>query len=294
MQELAEQINECVYDPEVAFTDHTVQVLSDDDEIEYVSHVFDDHYRKSVPAHFTAYLLHDDWRLPAGSKTKRFAPALDAAPLLPEGNDKGTTWFVLQTVEETACLSEMRWPMRIDGVRVPGLCRYLADAIPAPAEPGGMDWPWELRLLRTQVPDGPSSAAALRVALERTNALNVKRVQRMAEWPWRAMGGDLAFARRELAAQLKRIEAASKTRSLGSPADPALSLIQGEEHVAQLCLNQTAPSTEYGRRYEKYFQWIFFDDLWAAAWPDLANGMLRYASRWDILTAGERAEDDDD
>ncbi len=32
-----------------------------------------------------------------------------------------------------------------------------------------------------------------------------------------------------------------------------------------------------------YHQWYFFDDLWAAAHPDLANALLRYASRWDVL-----------
>lgn len=295
MQELADRISECVYSPEVLFTDHTVQVLTDDDEIEYASHVFDDHYRASVPAHYTAFLLHDDWRLPAGSaKKSNFTPVIDAAPLLPRWHEKGTTWFVLQAVEDTSCLSEMRYPMRIDGVRVPQLCRYLAEVTPQPGEPGGMDWPWELRLLRTQVPDGPSDSAALRLALERLNALNVKEVERMGGWRGEGMEGDLASARRELAEHLARIEEATKSSQLGHPADPSLSVIQGEEHLAQLCVNMIAPDEQYGRRYERYDQWIFFDDLWASAYPDLANGLLRYASRWDFLTDGdaERVEDD--
>jgi hypothetical protein len=32
-----------------------------------------------------------------------------------------------------------------------------------------------------------------------------------------------------------------------------------------------------------YHQWYLFDDLWASAHPDLANAILRYASRWDVL-----------
>jgi hypothetical protein len=290
MEELAAHLPECIYWPQVVVEEHALQVMTDDDEIEMASYVFDDHFRARVPAHFTAFLLHDDWRLPGGAGTGIFVPAIQAAPLLPAGGGEGTTWFILQMAEDTSCLSEMRYPMRIEGVRVPDLGRYLAEVVPAPGEPGGMDWPWELRLLRTQVPDRPTGADALRVALERTNGLNVKHVQRLGEWNWAGLEGDLASARHELAERLVQIEERSRTISLNQPADPALSLIQGEEHVAQLCLNDTAPCARYGRRYESYFQWIFFDDLWAAAHADLATGLLRFASRWDVLSEGERED----
>jgi hypothetical protein len=32
-----------------------------------------------------------------------------------------------------------------------------------------------------------------------------------------------------------------------------------------------------------YHQWIVFDDLWASAHSDLANGLLAWASGWDVL-----------
>jgi hypothetical protein len=293
MAQLAGAVAECVYYPEIVFEEHALQVMTDDDEIEMASYVFDDHFRARVGADFTALLLHDDWRLPAGAGKGRFVPVIDAARLLPRAKGKGTTWFVLQMAEDTSCLSEMRYPMRITGVRLPELCRYLAEVIPAPGQPGGMDWPWELRLLRTQVPEDPSGSAALRVALERTNALNVKRVDRLGDWHGAGLEGDLASARRELAERLAQIEQQSATCSLSQPADPALSLIQVEEHVAQLCLNVIAPCVQFGHRYEMYFQWIFFDDLWASAHPDLANGLLRYSSRWDVLSEGEREDSDD-
>jgi|SRR5258707_13517387 3-oxoacyl-[acyl-carrier protein] reductase len=31
-------------------------------------------------------------------------------------------------------------------------------------------------------------------------------------------------------------------------------------------------------------QWIIFDDLWAGANRDMAEGILRYARRWDVLS----------
>ena len=33
-----------------------------------------------------------------------------------------------------------------------------------------------------------------------------------------------------------------------------------------------------------YHRWIFFDDLWAAAHPELAKAILTYAGRWDVLS----------
>jgi hypothetical protein len=64
--------------------------------------------------------------------------------------------------------------------------------------------------------------------------------------------------------------------------NPHLCHVHVEEHLAQLCLN-----TEHWRNYRRadlYQQWIFFDDLWAAAHPDLADSILRYARCWDVLS----------
>jgi hypothetical protein len=33
-----------------------------------------------------------------------------------------------------------------------------------------------------------------------------------------------------------------------------------------------------------FHRWIIFDDLWASEHRDLADGILRYAKRWGILT----------
>jgi hypothetical protein len=58
------------------------------------------------------------------------------------------------------------------------------------------------------------------------------------------------------------------------------SLIHGEEHLLQMCLDgshddETGP----------YFgQWILFDDLWASAHPELADALLTWCARWDVLS----------
>jgi hypothetical protein len=278
MAELAAHVGESVYDPEVVVSEHALQVLTDNDDIELATYVFDDAFRAAAAPSHTAFLLHPGWRLPGGEGPAGFAPEVDAAPLLPAGGEEGATWVVLLQAEDSSCLREMRAPMRIDGVRLPGLCQHLTGVEPLPGEPGGMDWPWELRLLRTQAA-GPGGLGG---ALGRTNALDVRRVQRLGYPHHEGLEGDLGSACRELAGRLRQVEEKARARPLVAPADPSRSCVQAEEHVAQLCLNVTGP----GHRFhpEAYFRWLFFDDLWAAARPELANGILRFADRWDVLS----------
>ena len=61
--------------------------------------------------------------------------------------------------------------------------------------------------------------------------------------------------------------------------DPAKSLIHISDHIAQMCLHV---GNWFGK--DLYHQWILFDDLWAGANADLAEGVLRYAKRWDVLS----------
>src|SRR5581483_2914202 len=62
--------------------------------------------------------------------------------------------------------------------------------------------------------------------------------------------------------------------------DPAKSRIHVEEDLAQLCVHVG----HWEWQGDVYQQWIFFDDLWAAAHPDLANSILRYKRCWDMLS----------
>jgi hypothetical protein len=158
----------------------------------------------------------------------------------------------------------------------------MAEVVPAPGEPGGMDWPWELLLLRTQVPDGRTGSAALLQALEKTNALDVKRTRRYWDYRWPDPEGTLEEARRTLTRTLARIEEESRRTGLVYPADPSRSQIQVEDHLAQFCVNWVAPGNKYGP--EEFFRWILFDDLWASAHPDLADSILRYVNRWNVLS----------
>jgi hypothetical protein len=74
-----------------------------------------------------------------------------------------------------------------------------------------------------------------------------------------------------------------------SDQDPAKTLVRVTEHVAEFCWH-------VGRMFDRtdmYFQWVFFDDLWAAAHPDLANSLLRFTRCWDMLSPDGPHDEDD-
>jgi hypothetical protein len=61
--------------------------------------------------------------------------------------------------------------------------------------------------------------------------------------------------------------------------------VQCGEHLAQIGVHSGTWQYIAGPGKTPLFQqWIFFDDLWAAAHPALANGILRFAQRWDVLS----------
>jgi hypothetical protein len=62
-----------------------------------------------------------------------------------------------------------------------------------------------------------------------------------------------------------------------SPERPAKSLVRLDAHIGQAA-----------RRIDEFFgydQWFLFDTRWAAAHPDLARSLLRYAAQRDPLAA---------
>src|SRR5262249_39594469 len=68
--------------------------------------------------------------------------------------------------------------------------------------------------------------------------------------------------------------------------------VQVEEHVAQLCFRDHV--WRLPRRNQNiYEQWVLFDDLWASAHADLANSILRYVQRWDVLSTSRTGSDND-
>ncbi len=245
-----------------------------------------------------------------------FEPDEPIEALEPAGPGSGTTFGVVlyYDYENNGPLSELWGPIRIDGVRLPDLASYLSPAAPPRFED------YFLLLLRSQLFAEPFTTNPLEEGF-RQDLLGLAADagwQRRAEAAWPAYC-DWLQEQQERPVGLLFLEQALKALTqfpvahlpsetlrmvrlgpIGSirqwltdalekaPPDedqfplPNKCRVHVEEHLAQLCLN-----TEHWRtfrRAELYHQWIFFDDVWAAAHPILANAILRYASCWDVLS----------
>jgi uncharacterized protein (TIGR02996 family) len=302
---LRELLEEHLYvEGEILFKPHLIQVLTNDDELEMAYYFFDDQFLAKHGGK-AAFLLNEGWKLPGGHGNEGYRSAVSTTKLMPKGAGQGTTYLAFLAYYDSGNLSDLdvEGGSRLEGVRVPDLARYLARS-----EPDG-DWPFELRLLRSQLLMDPQQASREekpflqtiradpaddsnwlvysdwleerggRRAGQEVLARGLTAASRYPVAPLcnttdlRGFGqGDIATAQQELHDLMKGFQGRQDQ-------DPTRSLLQVEEHVAQMCLH----TDKWGKR-DLYHRWIFFDDLWAAAHPDLANGILRYARRWDVLS----------
>jgi hypothetical protein len=241
-----------------------VQALAADGPVEAACYLFDDSYLQGAPR-AAAFLLHDGWELPAAAVDDWYSPEVPTRALTPSGRGVGSSYLAFLS-QDARGLRDLGLPWRVAGLRLPELCGWLAAA-----RPGG-DWPPELRLLRSQVPEagkGDRLAAALRSCTRfPISALDVG-----PGWDGVAEG-HVDEARAEMERSLAKVPEKQRPNKLKK------SLVQAAEHVAQICLHVGKES-----KGELYHRWMLFDDMWAAANKALANGALRYASRWDVLSA---------
>lgn len=241
--------------------DHTVRVVTDDDEVMLAYYFFDDEAVREHPES-VAWLLEEDPALVDGDEDGPFDPKVPLRSIEPGGKGAGATYACLLTFADGESIPGKA--AVIPGVRLPDLAEHLRRVVPASKpqawSPEWLDtWPVELRLLRAMLdPKDETLAAAL---------------ERCARYPLDAIAntnhsrlgvGQHADARAELS------QAAEGQKHRG---EPDKSIVHEGEHVAVLCAHT---STHFG-----YQQWIFFDDRWAAAYPDLAASLLRYATDWD-------------
>jgi uncharacterized protein (TIGR02996 family) len=274
--DLAELLEEHLYvEGEVLCSPHVVQALTDDDEIELAYYVFDDNFVAKHPGR-TALLLQDDWKLPGDIGPGGFRPK-EPTTRVGKGKGDGATYLVFHDCWDSGNLDALEGGYRIDGVRLPQLAQYLAAHEPPDR---GCCFHYDMPALRLELfPKSKKARAAEDPFLFALRDNPNDEATRLIFADWLADRGQGSpgsyFLRRALAGVCRRPLAGYET--LGHNAKK--SLIQVDEHLAQLCRH-------VGRADKKdlYHRWIFFDDLWASAHPDLANSLLRYARRWDCLS----------
>jgi len=258
---LRDYLDEHLYvEGEILHTPHAIQVATDDDEIELAYYFFDDAFLVKDAAK-AAFLLHEGVELPATAGASGYKPCSETTSLGDNGGE-GAVYMAFLAYYDSSGLTNLEGGYRIDGIRLLELCDYLTAAEPTPL------WPFELRLLRSRLnadrslAEGLVACAGYPVAAI-CNSTDTSKVG----------FGDPGAAAKELDRLL------IETRRPGDTQDPSKSLLQSETHVAQLCLH-----TERWGEDDMYHRWILFDDVWAEAHPDLAEAILRYAARWDVLS----------
>jgi uncharacterized protein (TIGR02996 family) len=284
---------------------HLLQVGTDDDEVGLSYYFFDDHFlarnRKRA-----AFLLQGDWRLPGGCGAGNFRPREPTLLGRPKGHGQGKTWLV--DLDHVGDLDDLVPAYRLEGIRLPELAKYLARG------PGPEGFPEPLNYLSPLLLVEGAGARDVEKAF-----LAQLREQPGDEATWNAYS-DWLQDDGKAPAGLYLLQRALTRAGLWQAPDYVLpktakfgvgdKLFEGprtsypvalplaehldrhrpavppevhvEDHLAQLCFRESYWA-QIGRSI--YEQWALFDDLWASAHPDLANAILRYVQRWDVLSS---------
>lgn len=284
---------------------HAIQVLTDDDELELAYYFFDDHFLASH-GNKAAFLLREDWQLPEGAGEAGLNPPVPVNKLAPPARGAGATYLAFLAWYDSGSLTDIEGAYVVPGVRLPGLPRYLATTAPPPGYKREGGWPFELRLLRSQLLQAPAKMPREEKALlagvqdspadearwlvyadwleehgQSRNALLERALRASGRYPVGTICNSLStrdFRGNDLAEARKQLEELVGPGVMGDPrADAKRARVQAGQHVAQLSLVAS-------RGGDTWHRWIIFDDLWAGAHPALATAILRYAGRWDVLS----------
>ena len=264
---------------------HHLQILTDDDEREMALYIFDDHFRASAPG-LTDFLLLDGWELPGTGSDARPARLADVRPLAHAGDGEGTLYAFSLFTEDSSNLTDLCGGTRVEGVRVPDLCRYVL------THPDEDALDFGLRSIRENLQEilgSPSREDAGFLAAIRDNPGEQIHWTVYSDWLYERRGRPPAGLHLlEASLRAEKYPEARKNRN------PSLDRVKVTPHMAQACKHEGRwPDSPvlWFTPHDSYAQWIYFDDLWAAANPTLAAGLLRFAARWDVLSTGPRRED---
>src|SRR5262245_31507130 len=124
MAELLSAFTEACYAEEEDSGPHHLQVLVDDGSDQEGLYLFDDHFLAGAPG-LTDFLLVDDWELPADFASVGAPEFPESALINPIGTAKGSVYGIELRREDRYNLEDLGCPGRLDGVRLPDLCRQL-------------------------------------------------------------------------------------------------------------------------------------------------------------------------
>ncbi|MEU8211518.1 hypothetical protein AB0B85_20255 [Micromonospora sp. NPDC049044] len=230
---------------------HSLRVRTDDDEVDLAYYFVDDALAVAAPDRL-AFALHDTWPLPAD------AAAADAIfdhgvpvrtlGMAASGPDSVFSVRLCWSSPDTSRNLDLAGALVFPGHTLPDFAAHLrtVDATDISR------WPHDAQLLWAMVaPDEEDVGAAL---------------ERYARLPgYDPSPASLATAGHDASHR--------EVLRLLTPEPATGSLIRSGPHIAQVA--------RYIDDFFGFDQWFLFDTRWAAAHPDLARSLLRYAAHWD-------------
>lgn len=269
---------EHMYQGEIQHGRHHLQVLTDDDETEMAVYLFDDHYRAANPGK-TDWLLHEGWELPAGDAAPEKRPLARTRAYERRGDGEGRLYGITLAAFDSGNLTDLSSQLlRLDGVRLDGLCRYL---LTGPEEEDGLGADFQgLResLVEVLGKPGRGEVGFFKALREEPG----DRVHWGAYSDWLQDHGR-PIAGLHLLERALRHAAPDRGRN---NRDPKRDLHHVTPHLAQAAKHEGSWPEQpfmWFTPHHTWETWIFFDDRWAAAQPALAAGLVRFATRWDVL-----------
>lgn len=257
VDELRELLNEYLWvegDDEGTFIrlgGNALRVRTDDDEVDLAYYFLDDEAVAASPDRL-AFLLHDTWPLPAnmaapGAVFSHGVP-VRTVRLAPPGPQSVFSVRLCWESPDTYRNLDLAGAIVFPGLTFPDLAAHLRGV----NDPDTDRWPHDARLLRALVAPGENDIGP---ALER--------YARLPGYAPSPTGIDPVPAHAPIPGDILQ--------------RPAESLIQLDPHIAQVA--------RYIDGFFGFDQWFLFDTRWAAAHPDLARSLLRYAAYWDPFEA---------
>ncbi|WP_344140852.1 hypothetical protein [Polymorphospora rubra] len=258
VDELRELLNEHLWvegddeDTFIRLGEHALRVRTDDDEVDLAYYFVDDQAAAASPDRL-AFLLYDTWPLPTGTAEPgavfSHGVPVRTVRLAPPGPESVFSVRLCWGSPDTHRNLDLAGAIAFPGLALPD----LAASLRAVDDPGACRWPHDARLLRALVAPAEDDAG---VALER--------YVRLPGYDPSPASIDTMPTHHVIHQEMLRLLA---------PESSAGSLIRLDPHIAQV-----------SRHIDDFFgfdQWFLFDTRWAAAHPDLARSLLRYAAHWD-------------
>jgi hypothetical protein len=286
-------LSECPTEGAILVSEHAIQGITDDDEIDKAWYLFDEEFAKANPGR-VSYLLHDDWRMDeAVAAAGTVVPEIKMKAGNPgQGAGVGRVYCVFASAQDGVTIGEITGNLRFDGMRLPQFRDYLCGRevaiVPGRYRDREAEWTEELLLLRLALlRSAPQSFDQVLKDLGPTGVNEwLPHARALSDLTYQLkqpqfLAGDRASGEQDWKQLEEKISAKETSGSWRHEMQPPL--VQTSPHFCQIRFHEKSAMTD--GRSETHFarSWFFFDDLWVAAHPELAESLLRYGAGWDVL-----------